>query len=121
MTLGQDRTSSGTGLSWDFPLDNGQLAGRDQIFEPSRILLLRPVPGVCVGAARAASERLGIMTDSRAERIYSVLAAHPEGLPTPRIYDLSGEQIEPRHRAMADGRIKLAGVSPDVLASAAAQ
>lgn len=40
------------------------------------------------------------MTDGRAERIYSVLAAHPKGLPTPRIYDLSGEQIEPRHRAL---------------------
>ena len=59
-----------------------------------------PGSGVCVGDARATSERLTIMTDGRAERIYSVLAAHPDGLPTPRIYDLSGEQIEPRRRAL---------------------
>ena len=40
------------------------------------------------------------MADSRAERIYCVLAAHPDGLPTPRIYELSGEHIDPWPRAL---------------------
>jgi hypothetical protein len=40
------------------------------------------------------------MADSRAERLYCVLAAHPDGLPTRRIYEASCEHIAPRPRAL---------------------